>query len=173
MIPIGLFGHVLFEQVGGVIARRGSLEADHLVLLAVAAAIALGAIFALRRGTSRDRRRRLAIVRSTLPVGRGLLALGAGIQLSVAAASLIAEGVHVEPARLAVAVAVAVVGILVGCLVFQAVRDDVLTIAAALVAPARDSGVAVLRHVAAATPGRLTTRAFRLDAGRAPPVSFA
>jgi hypothetical protein len=174
MIPIGVFGHVLFEQVGSVVRRRGNLEVDHLALL-VAAAVMIGCtLLALRRGTDGDRRRRLAMVRSALPSGWGPLALSAGIQMGVAAASLFAEGVAVEPARLAIALAMAIAGILLGSFFFHAVRHDVLAIAAALVVDRTAHGLRAAGYRGErATVARSIADTFRRDAGRAPPFTFA
>jgi hypothetical protein len=172
MIPIGIFGHVLFEQVGSVVRRRGNLEVDHLALLTAAAVMIACTLLALRRGTDGERRRRLAMVRSALPSGWGPLALSAGIQMGIAAASLFAEGVAVEPARLVIALAMAIAGILFGCFLFHAVRHDVLAIAAALVVDRAAHGMCAPGYRReCATLGRSIADTFRRDAGRAPPFT--
>jgi hypothetical protein len=174
MIPIGVFGHVLFEQVGSVVSRRGNLEVDHLAFMVGAAVMIACTLLALRRGTDGDRRRRLAMVRSALPSGWRPLALSAGIQMGVAAASLCAEGVAVEPARLAIALAMAIAGILLGSFLFHAVRHDVLAIAAALVVDRTAHGLRAAGHRGErATLARSIADTFRRDAGRAPPFTFA
>jgi hypothetical protein len=170
-IPIGLFGHALFELVGGVARRSGGVEIDHAMLAACGAAMFAFAALTLRRGSDAQRRRRLALVRAALPSGPRLLALGAGLQVCAAAATLMAEGVAIDPARLALAAAVAFTGVLLGALVFHALEDDVLAIVAALIVPASDDPRHTMRSIAAEALPRCISRALRLLAGRAPPFA--
>src|SRR5581483_1091239 len=76
-LPLGLLAHVLFEAVGGVMHRAASIGAEHAL--------------------------RAALLRRALPSGARLAIAGGLLQALVAATTLAAEGVSVDPAHLAVA----------------------------------------------------------------------
>jgi hypothetical protein len=172
-IPIGLLAHFVFEQVGGVVRRSGSVESDHALLVAFATAALAAVVWFLRRGSSAERRRRLALVRAALPRGARLFAYGSMVQAVVAVGTLGAEGVSVRPAGLSIAIVAGLVGVLLGSLIFRAVEDDVLAIAAAIgrlavrSAPFRAASTSLERVL------RSPFRARRINAGRAPPFAWS
>ncbi len=170
-LPIGLFGHVLFEQVGVVVRRFGDVELDHTILAACAAVVLLAAVLALRHGSHAERRRRLALLLATLPSGARLTLAGMLLQTLVAAGTLTLEGVAVDPARLGLALIAGVVGVLLGSFMFRAIDDDVLAFVAAIVLAVSGRG-AHTRCVFATEPvSRYAYRVLRLHAGRAPPFA--
>jgi len=172
-LPLGLLAHVLVEAVGGVARRTGSVSLQHTLLALVAGTAFAAALAALRRGALSERRLRTAQLRRALPSGARLALAGGAMQALVAAATLAAEGVSVDPAHLAVAVLAGLLALLAGALAFSAAKDSLLALAAALVAlePARP---AVPRfELGSPALARYSSCTVRLRAGRGPPAVFA
>ena len=168
-IPIGLFGHVLFERSGGVRSRTGAIALDHAVIAAIGVLVMGLAIFALRRGARPDRRRRLALWRAALPPGVPLALAGVVLQGSVALATLLSEGISIDPGHLLLAVTVGLAGILLGSFAFHAVEDELFALVAALVADVFACEPAARRDFDEQALANYAFHGLRLRAGRAPP----
>lgn len=162
---------MLFEASGGVERRLGNLEIDHTILFACAALAFALALGTLRRGDATDRRRRLALLRAALPRGSRLLLAGIAAQALVATATLGLEGVEVDPSRAVVALAVALIGILLGALAFESVEVDLLAILVAFAVALFDEGAPLRVAIADALFAHTGRTSIRVHAGRAPPSS--
>ena len=168
-LPIGLFGHVLFEQAGRVVGRYGSVELDHAVLGAAAAAAFAAALWSLRRGDRAERRRRAAMLQAALPNAVAVCVTGIAAQSAIAAATLSLEGVAVDPARVAVALVAAACGMLLASLLLYAVDEAVLSRIAAAAVLTRVRSCAGVTRAAATAPLARHLAARRRCSGRAPP----
>jgi hypothetical protein len=170
-LPIGLFGHVLFEASGGVVRRLGDIELDHIILFTCAALAFAFTVGALRRGNARDRKRRLALLRAALPGRSQLLLTGIAGQGLVAAATLGLEGIEVDPSRVVVALAVALIGILLGAMAFESVEADLIAILVAFAVALFGEGAPLRVSIADGLFAHTGRTPIRVHAGRAPPSS--
>jgi hypothetical protein len=170
-VPVGILAHLCYEGSGGVIGRFGSLEPDHALLFAIAAAWLGWSVRTLRHGSSGDRRARLSGLKAALPRPAVLVTATAVTQAAVAALSLACEGVRVAPAHVAVAAVVGTAIALLGAIGFFAVRDEVLGAAAGVDAPGFDTADGL--DVAARRDAIVVARSApsRLHRGRAPPLT--
>ena len=172
-LPLGLLAHVLFELVGGVARRAASIGVEHALLALLAGGTFAAALAALRRGTRAERRLRNALFRRALPSGARLALAGGALQALVAAATLAAEGVSVDPAHLAVAAIAGLLALLAGALVFSAAKDSLLAFAAALIALEPERPSSPRFELGSAALVRYASCTVRLTAGRGPPARFA
>ncbi len=172
-LPLGLFGHVLFELVGGVSRRAAAVGAEHALLALLGGSAFAFALATLRRGTAPERRLRITLLRRALPSGQRLALAGGALQAGVAVATLAAEGVSVDPAHLAVALIAGLLAVLVGAVAFSAARDSLLAIAAALIALADDTAASPRFELGSPALARYASCTVRLRAGRGPPAVFA
>ena len=172
-LPLGLLAHVLFEAVGGVMHRAASIGAEHALLALVAGTAFTVALGTLRRGTRAERRLRAALLRRALPSGARLAIAGGLLQALVAATTLAAEGVSVDPAHLAVAALAGLLALLAGALVFFVAKDSLLAFAAALIALEPDAPSSHRFELGSPALARYASCTVRLRAGRGPPAVFA
>ena len=146
----------------------------HVVMLVVALGLLAGVAVQLgATRPSRERRRRVALVRAELgaPGWAGVVATGAA-QAAIAVALLFAEGAALEPDRIVVAVVSGVLALLCAAFVFRTTRERVLSILVAFAAPSVPAP-AVPR--ARRTPRALVrlTVAYRLFVPNRPPPALA
>ena len=140
----GLWAALTFScavLVHGVVHAVGSqafvLDSPaHVVMLVVALGLLGGVAAPLGLvGRSRERRRRIALVRARLgPLTLGTAAFGAIVQAGVAALLLVAEGTSLEPGRLVLALACGLAALICTAFVFRGTRDRVVALLAAFAA---------------------------------------
>jgi hypothetical protein len=167
--PIGLLAHFAFEAYGRRNGGFSPFELDHLALMGVIVCSIVAAIVSLRRGARDERRLRLAQFRQAMPRGAGLAAATCAIQVGVAAGSLAAENLNIDPTHVACALVLGIAAAFVGARVFLHAEETILTLAAALDLVATQRPAALHLAAASAAPPPAGRIAARLHRGRAPP----
>jgi hypothetical protein len=179
---VGLWAALTFSSavlVHGVIHAIGDRafvwdSSAHTVMLAVA--LGMLAAVAVPLGLlepSRERRRRLALVRAALGAQRpAVVGLGLLTQAGIAGLLLVVEGATLAPDRLAMALICGLVALLCSTFMFRATRDRVVALLAALAAA---TGPIVPRSVlrrSLRSPARATVP-YRLFVPNRPPPALA
>ena len=178
----GLWAALTFSSavlVHGVVHAVGARafvwdSSAHVVMLVVALALlaAVAAPLGLI-GSSRERRRRLALVRAALgPVTRAVAAFGLLSQAAVALLLFAPEGIALDPERLVSALLCGLVALLCSALLFRATRDRVVALLVALVAAFAPAPPRATVRRRRPRPARATVP-YRLFVPNRPPPAFA
>ena len=179
---VGLWAALTFSSavlVHGVIHAIGDRafvwdSPAHGIMLAAALALLAGVTVPLGLlGPSRDRRRRLALVRAALgSPGPAIVGIGLLTQAGIAALLLTAEGASLAPDRLVTALVCGLAALLVSGFLFRVTRERVVALLVALAADVHPAAPRAALRRGFRRPARATVP-YRLFVPNRPPPALA